>query len=259
MANNFEPYKKASFRTEKGKTISVEKYKSLPFTNDALKVMAQKGAFEGTVIIADRQTEPRGTLGKKFFPEDTAALHMSILLRPSFSVNQSLMLTSMAAVAVARAIKSNSDAEIGIKWVNDIYFKKKKISGVLAEGVVNNENGFDYVIIGISLSLLPAVFPPKLADIIAEVFSEDKEGTSDKLAHSILSEFFSMYENFNMDNSFIEEYRALSILDGKRVHVLVNGERQAATALEITENAHLSVRLKDGSEYVLNSTAELLD
>ena len=259
MANNFEPYKKISIRTEKGKSLSVEKYKSLPFTNDLLKSMAQKGAFEGTVIIADKQTSPRGTLGKQFFSDDVAGLHMSILLRPSFSVNQSLLLTSMAAVAVARAIRNNSESEIGIKWVNDIYCKKKKISGVLAEGVVNNENRFDYVIIGISLNLLSSVFPPKLADIIAEVFSDDKEGTADKLAHSILTEFFSMYEKFNMDNSFIEEYRELSVLDGKKVRVLINGEKQTATVLRITENAHLAVRLKDGTEHVLNSTAELLD
>lgn len=258
MAKKFEPYKKISFCTEKGKSLSVEKYKTLPFTNDVLKAMAQKGAFEGTVIIADKQTEPRGTLGKQFFPDDTAGLHMSILLRPSFSVNQSLLLTSMAAVAVARAIKSNSDAEFGIKWVNDIYCKKKKISGVLAEGVINSDNRFDYVIIGISLNLFSSVFPPKLADIIAEVFSDEREGTADKLASSILTEFFSMYEKFNMDNSFIKEYRELSILDGKKVRVLVKGEKQTATVIGITENAHLSVRLKDGSEYVLNSTAELL-
>lgn len=258
MANNFEPYKKLSFCTKKGRALSVEKYKSLPFTNDVLKAMAQKGAFEGTVIIADKQTNPRGTLGKQFFSEEVAGMHMSILLRPSFSVNQSLLLTSMAAVAVARAIKSNSEADFGIRWVNDIYFKKKKISGVLAEGVVNSDNRFDYVIIGISLNLLPAVFPPKLSDIIAEVFSEDKEGTADKLAHSILNEFFYMYENFDTDKSFIEEYRELSILDGKKVHVLVNGKKQAAVVLGITENAHLAVRLKDGSEHILISTAELL-
>jgi BirA family biotin operon repressor/biotin-[acetyl-CoA-carboxylase] ligase len=182
---------------------------------------------------------------------------MSVLLRPSFSVNQSLLLTSMMAVAVARAIRENSDVEVGIKWVNDVYYKKKKISGILAEGVINEGNGFDYVIIGVSLNLLSSIFPPKLSDIVSEVFSEEREGIKDRLARCILSEFFSMYENFNNDNSFIDEYKSLSILDGKKVYVNINKVRQPATVLGINSDAHLEVRLRDGSTYVLNSTAEL--
>lgn len=257
MAKRYYPYKKMTFHTEKGRLISVEKYRELTFTNDALKTMAQNGSYEGTVLIADRQTASRGTLGKQYFPDSVQGLNMSVLLRPSLSVNQGLLLTTMMAVAVVRAIKNNSDAEIGIKWVNDIYYKKKKISGILAEGVVNDDNGFDYVIIGVSLNLFSSVFPPKLSDIITEVFSEEREGTVDKIAHSILDEFFSIYENVNMDNSFIEEYKSLSILDGKRVRVLINNEKVPATVLGINSQAHLVVKLKDGREHVLNSTSEL--
>lgn len=259
MAKRYYPYKKMTFHTKKGRLISVEKYRELTFTNDVLKTMAQTGSYEGTVLIADRQSAPRGTLSKKHFPDTQAGLHMSILLRPALSVNQSLLLTSMMAVAVVRAIRSMTDVDLGIKWVNDIFYKKKKISGILAEGVVNSENGFDYVIIGVSVNLLSSVFPTRLADIVAEFFSEEREGMVDKLAHTILDEFFLMYESFNMDNSFIEEYKSLSILDGKKVHVIINKERESATVLGINSDAHLEVRLKNGELYTLNSTAELAE
>ena len=55
MAKRYYPYKKIAFHTEKGKRISIEKYRELTFTNDVLKTMAQNGSYEGTVLIADRQ------------------------------------------------------------------------------------------------------------------------------------------------------------------------------------------------------------
>lgn len=260
MAKRYYPYRKITISTKNGKSLSVEKYRELPFTNDILKSFARSGAYEGRVIIADRQTSPHGALDKKHFSDDNSGLYMSILLRPAFGVKRSLMLTSMAAVAVAKAIKEHSDIdeEIGIRWVSDIMYKKKKMAAILAEGAINDENGFDYVILGISVNLLPSVFPPKLADIVAEVFSEDHEGLRDKMARSILRSFFDMYENFGSDTSFIDDYREMSLLDGKKVHVLVDNTKTAATVLGITDDAHLEVRLKDGSDYILNSTGELL-
>jgi biotin-(acetyl-CoA carboxylase) ligase len=94
---------------------------------------------------------------------------------------------------------------------------------------------------------------------VAEFFSEEREGMVDKLAHTVLDEFFLMYESFNMDNSFIEEYKSLSMLDGKKVHVIINKERQSATVIGINSDAHLEVRLKNGELYTLNSTAELAE
>lgn len=260
MAKRFYPYKKLALNTKNGKEISVEKYRELPFTNDVLKSFARAGAEEGRVIIADRQSSPHGTLDKKNFKDDNSGLYMSILLRPSFGVKRSLMLTSMAAVAVVKAIKDHSglDEELGIRWVSDIVYKKTKIAAILAEGAINDENGFDYIILGVSVNLLSSIFPPKLTDIVAEIFSEDGEGLRDKIAKSILRYFFEMYENFGTDTSFIDEYRHMSILDGRRVRVLVDNSKPFATVIGITDDAHLEVRLKDGSEHILNSTGELL-
>jgi BirA family biotin operon repressor/biotin-[acetyl-CoA-carboxylase] ligase len=260
MARRFYPYKKLTISTRNGKVLAIEKYRELPFTNDVLKGLARTGAYEGRVIIADRQTSPRGALDKKHFGDDSSGLHMSILLRPGFGVKRSLMLTSMAAVAVVRAIKEHSDLdeEIGINWVSDIIYKKKKMAAILAEGAINSENGFDYVILGISVKLLSSVFPPKLTDIVAEIFSENHEGLIDKMARSILKSFFDMYESFGTNMEFLDEYREMSLLTGRRVHVLANNVKTTAVVNGITDDAHLSVILKDGSEYILNSTGELL-
>ena len=260
MIKKFSPYRQTAILTNSGKELSVEKYRELPCTNDILKSFARAGAEEGRVIIADRQSSPQGALDKKHFKDDNSGLYMSILLRPSFSVKRSLMLTSMAAVAVVKAIMEHSgiDEDIGVRWVSDIMYKKKKIAAILAEGAINDENGFDYIILGISVNLLPTLFPPKLTDIVAEIFSEERDGLRGKIAKSILRYFFEMYENFGTDTSFIDEYRNLFILDGRKVKVLADNVKTTATVLGITDDAHLEVRLRDGRNYILNSTGELL-
>ena len=242
-------------------TYTIKKFDTVSSTNDIAKTEAADGAAEGTVIVAASQTAGRGRLSRSFLSPE-GGLYMSILLRPSFGVKRSLMLTSMAAVAVVKAIREHAgidiDENIGVRWVSDIMYKKKKIAAILAEGAVNNDNGFDYIILGVSVNLFSALFPPKLTDIVAEIFSEEHEGLRDKMAKSVLRYFFEMYESFGIDTSFIDEYRSLFILDGKRVRVLADNVKTTATVMGITDDAHLKVRLKDGREYVLNSTGELL-
>ena len=51
-------------------------------TNNAVKALAQAGASEGFVLIADHQTAGRGRLGRSFYSPSGSGLYLSILLRP---------------------------------------------------------------------------------------------------------------------------------------------------------------------------------
>ena len=66
----------------KGKIrIEAEVRDEVTSTNAILKDMAAGGAPEGRVIIAKRQTEGRGRLGRNFFSPKNG-IYLSILLRP---------------------------------------------------------------------------------------------------------------------------------------------------------------------------------
>ena len=94
-------------------------------TNRVLKELAAEGAPAGTVVIADRQSAGRGRLGRKFFSPGEKGIYMSILLRPEIELQKSVRITSMAAVAVARAIEKESGLFAQIKWVNDVFVSGK--------------------------------------------------------------------------------------------------------------------------------------
>ena len=106
--------------------LDISVFSSVTSTNTILKEMAEQGAKEGTVIIAEEQTAGRGRTGKQFYSPKGTGIYISILLRPDKPAEESLFLTTSAAVATARAIEDVSDKRALIKWVNDIYLEDKK-------------------------------------------------------------------------------------------------------------------------------------
>ena len=104
-------------------------------TNRYLKELAAAGAPEGTVIIAGRQSAGRGRLGRSFFSPEEKGIYMSLLLRPEIALERSVLITSMAAVAVARAIERTCGVNAKIKWVNDIFIHNKICCGALRYSV----------------------------------------------------------------------------------------------------------------------------
>ena len=129
-------------------------FEELDSTNSYLKEMAAKGAQEGTIIIANRQSAGRGRLGRSFFSPEEKGIYMSILLRPDISLERAVLITSMAAVAVAEAIEQVSGIQTKIKWVNDIFLNKKKVCGILTEAGIDAETGtLEYAVLGIGVNV----------------------------------------------------------------------------------------------------------
>lgn len=212
---------------------SILVFPELDSTNTALKRMAQEGAAEGLVLIADAQTCGRGRLGRSFFSPHGSGLYFSILLRPP--VLDPGRLTTLAAVVTAETISDLCGVHVGIKWVNDLYYGGKKLCGILAEGA-----GRDFAVVGIGINLGGSAFPPELAEIATSL--EDitgKKPDRDALAAALIRGFdCAPREGF----SHMDEYRRRSILLGREV-LLPSGE--AVLVSEIEDDGGLIVE-KDG-------------
>ena len=122
---------------------------SLGGTNDEAKRLARAGAPHGTAVTARRQTAGKGRLGRSFYSPANAGMYVSVVLRPQIPAEQSLLITSAAAVAAARAIERVSGVEVKIKWVNDLYFTGKKLCGILSEASLSADGRPEFIIVGI--------------------------------------------------------------------------------------------------------------
>lgn len=215
---------------------------------------AENGAAEGTVLIAREQTKGRGRLGKSFFSPRGTGLYMSILLKPDISPEGSLEVTTAAAVALARVIMRYTKGEVKIKWVNDIYVDLKKVCGILTEASVA-KGTLNYAVLGIGVNLFAprGGFPSDIKNIASSV--SDSFYSSEifaKFTSEVIDEFFTLYKLIGR-GVIIDEYREYSLICGREITVIKNGDTRTASALYIADDYSLAVEYENGDRELLSS------
>jgi BirA family biotin operon repressor/biotin-[acetyl-CoA-carboxylase] ligase len=90
-------------------------------------------AAEGTVVVADEQTEGRGRLGRRWYAPRGTSLLCSVQLRPPVAAERLPELTGVAARACGEAIAAVTGLEPELKFPNDLLLGGRKVAGILAE------------------------------------------------------------------------------------------------------------------------------
>jgi BirA family transcriptional regulator, biotin operon repressor / biotin---[acetyl-CoA-carboxylase] ligase len=90
-------------------------------------------APEGTVAVADEQTEGRGRLGRRWEAPAGTSVLCSVQLRPKVEASRFPDLTVLGAEACADAIRSVTGLEPTLKDPNDVLIGGRKVAGVLGE------------------------------------------------------------------------------------------------------------------------------
>ena len=112
---------------------------------------------EYTTVRADYQTAGKGQRGNTWESERGKNLLFSFVLYPTFlEARRQFLLSQLTALAVKEALELWTD-DIRIKWPNDIYWKGKKICGMLIENELSAE-GIARSIIGIGLNVNQEIF-----------------------------------------------------------------------------------------------------
>ncbi len=233
--------------------IRLTALESVDSTNTYLRALAENGAPEKTVVAAAEQTAGRGRSGKRFLSPAGTGLYMSILLRPKLTMADSLLITTAAAVAAARAIETVTGRGTQIKWVNDVYVDGKKVCGILTEGALDLESGgLRYAILGIGVNICAPAggFAPEIRDIAGALLPDGAAECRAPLAAAMIDNFFALYPRL-AEKTFFDEYASRSLLDGKPIEVLRGNTRIPATALGIDRDFRLRVVYADGEEEAL--------
>ena len=225
----------------------MEIHERLDSTNIRAKALAAAGAPHGFLVAADSQSAGRGRLGRSFFSPEHTGLYMTVILRPKCAPEKASLITSLAAVAAARAAEKLSGADVKIKWVNDLYIGSKKICGILSEAGFGMEAGqLDYVAVGIGVNVRKMVFPSELKDIAGSIGNETGiEPDRSRLAAEILNELEALWDQLET-GEFLEESRRRSNVIGRDVMVIQNGTQYPARALDIDGQGRLVVRTGEG-------------
>ena len=210
-------------------------YDTLQSSNLTAKQLALGGAPHGTLVLTAHQQAGRGRLGRRFESPAGKGVYLSLILRPALSAADAQSATISAAVAVARAVRALCGLELGIKWVNDLYYQGRKVCGILTEAGTDMESGqLEWLVVGIGLNLTtsPADWPEELARTAGSLYPGGPAPVSRAvLAGAIARELLSLCPAFDC----LDEYRARCFVPGHWVTVCTGAETYAAKALSIDD------------------------
>jgi BirA family biotin operon repressor/biotin-[acetyl-CoA-carboxylase] ligase len=133
-------------------------------TMDVASRLAHEGAPHGVVVVADEQTSGRGRRGTTWVSPPGAGLYLSFIARPSRAAEGEVpsLLTLAAGVAVREGIVTATGLAVDLKWPNDLIIGKRKLAGILAEGIAIGSRD-QAVIVGVGVNVQPAAYPPDVA------------------------------------------------------------------------------------------------
>jgi len=225
-------------------------------TNTQAKALPENTP-EGAVVVAEEQTAGRGRTGRAWVSPKGQGIWMSLYLKPDITPQEAPRLTHVAALAVARAIKSAVGISAGIKWPNDIIIDGKKVCGILTE-LSAEIDAVNSVVVGIGINVNNERFPEGLKDVATSLLIERKktmpnqnDGVVDRkaLLAEVLNNFEKLYEGFLKGDfpDIIKDCKKLSVTIGRPVRVMEKGGGFDALAVDIDDRGALIVKKQDGS------------
>lgn len=209
----------------------------------------EAGNKGNTLYLSTCQTAGRGRFQRPYYSPSQGGIYMSLHIQPNLPYEKLPSYTLLVAAAVYKAIKNLTMIEVDIKWVNDIYFKNKKIAGILTEAMTSVETGLvTDVIIGLGINFSIEDFPEDLKEKAGSLFTAPAPISRNDL----ISEIWNCFYNTDSDE-LLYIYKERSIVLGKEVTFQLDGKVKKGLAKEISESGQLQVEFEDKHTIWLNS------
>ena len=230
-------------------------YQELDSTMDQASRLAEEGAEEGAVVVAEVQTAGRGRFGRTWV-SPAGNLWLSILLRPSLYALRYLSI--MAGVASARAVMETTALPVTLKWPNDLRVNGRKAGGVLVENSLAGSSVLHAVIgIGINVALDADAHGAATSAATSLNAEHGAPVPRELLLQRLLQEADQLYQSLMAGTPPWEEWRSLLDTIGKQVQVQPvtpsgsGGRVYAGIAEDVDAAGNLLLRLANGRRLAL--------
>lgn len=192
---------------------------------------------EGFLLYTDFQTAGKGQPGNTWESENGKNLLFSMLLYPhSIKVYEQFILSEITGLAIRKVLEKYTD-DICIKWPNDIYWKDKKIAGILIENSLFRDR-IDTCIIGIGLNVNQEVFISNAPNPVSLRQITGNDINREILLMEIQAELLNIYQNYSPE--FIHQEYLNNLYRRNGFH------RYAETAANTVFDAEIEDVLPDG-------------
>ena len=218
-------------------------------TNDAAKELADSGAAEGTVVVAESQTAGRGRLGREWL-SPRGGLYFSVILRPKLSAQEAVKLVFMAGLAAAEVAHEAYGLNVVTKWPNDVILEGRKLCGILSEMSIRGKD-VSFVVLGFGVNAnlnVRKTMPRPLRESVASLSDElGKKVELELLFRTLLQKLENLYDVFLHEGfaRILEKWKEHANLG--QVVMVTNGiEELSGVAVDVDDDGSLLVKLEEG-------------
>ncbi len=227
----------------------IKKFKILDSTNHfALALIRDKKPAEGTVVVADEQTAGKGLEETLWESEPGKNLTFSVILYPDFlDPSNQFFLNIITSLAVRSALKRFMPEEkIHIKWPNDIYYKNKKISGILIKNQISG-NTLQSAIIGVGININQEKFVSDAPNPVSMKMITGQEYDLNKLLKLFRESFNDYYKLLGAGkyDQLMGEYISKMYLFNEEVNYTIMGHKETGSIVGIDEFGRLLIQTNE--------------
>lgn len=227
----------------------LELFPMLDSTNAYLQAGAREDWPSGAVCLAEQQSAGRGRLGRRWQTPFGASLALSLLWRFHLPPDALSGLSLATGIAAARTVQTLGVAEVGLKWPNDVWWRERKLGGILLES--GGGSGEFYVVAGIGLNIN---LPPFIGELIDQPWVDLREilaTTSisrNSIAATLINELVEIFTRFEQGGfaDFIGEWAKFDIIAGRRVRLQMLNSTVTGIARGVDETGALLLESESG-------------
>lgn len=217
-------------------------------TMEAARELAEEGASEGAIAIADEQTAGRGRLDRTWWAARGTSLLFTLILRPRLAPRRAQRLTMICSLAVYDAIEAVTGLAARVKWPNDVLLREHKVCGILTElGLSGQELAYALVGVGINVNLDFTTAPPLMVPATSLMTEVGHPVSRVDLLSRVLVNLEQRYEALQAGQSFHDEWADRLVTTGRDVVASAGKERWEGTALGVDQDGALLIRLPHGT------------
>jgi len=242
----------------------IHHYFRIPSTNTEAMQAAAAGAPEGSVFLAEEQTAGRGRGGHSWTSPASTGIYCSVVLRPSLSPADAIVLSMTAGLAAASAVQQCTGIAPDLRWPNDLLIGEKKFCGILTE--MNAEiTRVRYAVVGIGINVNQESFPLDLDAIATSLrivtgHAHSRVQLTAALLQSLDREYVALTSHpigAARSDIFRRFEQQSSYARGKPVQVEEDGGYQGTTA-GLDDRGFLLVETTSGTRTVLSGGVRAL-
>lgn len=218
-------------------------------TNTYLQELdADRHLPEGYIVYTETQRAGRGQRGNSWESEPSKNLTFSLLLRPEhIPANQQFLLSQAVSLAMTDVLTRYATG-FSIKWPNDIYWKDKKIAGILIENVLSGSI-FSRAIIGIGLNLNQEIFVSDAPNPVSLVQITGHTCDITAMLDRFIDAFHSRYlQTFDSDSAQLlrDEYRTILYRNDGLYPYCSEGKTFYASIAGVEPDGHIILATESG-------------